>query len=392
MCRPERLGRFFVQVERGYQVGKSIREMVIFAPQNLIMDPPFTKLDILSCRNLLIYLTPELQKKLLPLFHYSLNPGGFLFLGNAETIGNFTDLFAPLEGKVAALPAARVGPAGGAGRVSRLVCLRPYRTRRRRHCKPAANLQSLADQLLLQCYSPAAVLVNNKGDILYISGRTGKYLEPAAGKANWNIFAMAREGLRHELTGALQKALRQKGAVTLRNVVVRTNGGTQAVDLTVQPLEEPEALRGMVMIVFTDVATPPETKPAGKTQRGPARNAQVAELERDTRASPPGVAYHPRRDADVPGRTQIHQRGTAVHQRGTPVHQRGTDHLQGRDAVHERGAADAQQRVAGQGGRSVSDEQRPEEPVGQHGHRHLVSGQRAPRAAVHVARRRRSPN
>ena len=96
---PERLDRFFVQVERGYQVAKSIREMVIFAPQNIIMDPPFTKLDILSCRNLLIYLTPELQKKLLPLFHYSLNPGGFLFLGNAETIGDFTDLFAPLEGK-----------------------------------------------------------------------------------------------------------------------------------------------------------------------------------------------------------------------------------------------------------------------------------------------------
>ena len=96
---PERLGRFFVQVERGYQVAKSIREMVIFAPQNVIMDPPFTKLDILSCRNLLIYLTPELQKKLLPLFHYSLNPGGFLFLGNAETIGDFTDLFAPLDGK-----------------------------------------------------------------------------------------------------------------------------------------------------------------------------------------------------------------------------------------------------------------------------------------------------
>ena len=277
----ERLGRFFVQVERGYQVGKSIREMVIFAPQNLIMDPPFTKLDILSCRNLLIYLTPELQKKLLPLFHYSLNPGGFLFLGNAETIGNFTDLFAPLDGQIAALPPARVGPAGGAGRVSRRVCLPPYRSAPPKALQPAANLQSLADQLLLQCYSPAAVLVNNKGDILYISGRTGKYLEPAAGKTNWNIFAMAREGLRHELTGALQKALRQKGAVTLRNVVVRTNGGTQAVDLTVRPLEEPEELRGMVMIVFADVATPPETKPAGKTQRAPARSARLAEQERE---------------------------------------------------------------------------------------------------------------
>jgi two-component system CheB/CheR fusion protein len=278
---PDRLGRFFVQVERGYQVAKSIREMVIFAPQNIIMDPPFTKLDILSCRNLLIYLTPELQKKLLPLFHYSLNPGGFLFLGSAETIGSFTDLFALLEGKArlyrrlesalraepVEFPAAFVSAAPGVPAPKAL--------------KPAANLQSLADQLLLQRYSPAAVLVNDKGDILYISGRTGKYLEPVAGKANWNIFAMAREGLRYELTGVFQKALRQKGAATLRNVKVGTNGGVQAVDLTVQPLEEPEGLRGMVMILFTDVATPPETKVTGKTPRAPAPSAQVPELERN---------------------------------------------------------------------------------------------------------------
>ena len=279
---PERLSRFFVQVERGYQVAKPIREMVIFAPQNVIMDPPFTKLDILSCRNLLIYLTPELQKKLLPLFHYSLNPGGFLFLGSAETIGGFTDLFAPLEGKArlyrrleSALRAEPVEfPAS-------FVSARPGEPPPKA-LKPAANLQSLAEQLLLQRYSPAAVLVNDKGDILYISGRTGKYLEPAAGKANWNIFAMAREGLRYELTGAFQKALRQKDAVTLKNVKVGTNGGVQAVDLTVQPLDEPEALRGLVMIVFTDVATPPETKPTGKARREPPPAASsVAELERD---------------------------------------------------------------------------------------------------------------
>ena len=97
---PERLSRFFVKEERGYRVSKSIREMVIFAPQNIIMDPPFTKLDLLTCRNLLIYLTPELQKKLLPLFHYSLKPDGILFLGSSETIGGFTDLFAPVDGKM----------------------------------------------------------------------------------------------------------------------------------------------------------------------------------------------------------------------------------------------------------------------------------------------------
>ena len=115
---PERLSRFFAKEEHGYRVRKEIREMVIFAPQNLIMDPPFTKLDILSCRNLLIYLGPEVQKKLIPLFHYSLNPGGILFLGSAETIGGSTDLFAPLSGKSQALSADGIQPAAGAGRVS----------------------------------------------------------------------------------------------------------------------------------------------------------------------------------------------------------------------------------------------------------------------------------
>jgi len=133
----------------------------------------------------------------------------------------------------------------------------------------------------LQRYSPAAVLVNDKGDILFISGRTGKYLEPAAGKANWNIFAMAREGLCYELTGAFQKALRQQDAVTLRNLKVGTNGGAQAVDLTAQAIKEPEALRGLVMIVFTDVATPPETKGSAKAKGPRASSAQMAALERD---------------------------------------------------------------------------------------------------------------
>ena len=129
---PERLSRFFVQVERGYQVAKAIREMVIFAPQNIIMDPPFTKLDILSCRNLLIYLTPELQKKLLPLFHYSLNPGGILFLGSAETIG---ELYRPLRAagrQVAALPAARIRPCGRSRSSSPPRLSPPGRVRRRR--------------------------------------------------------------------------------------------------------------------------------------------------------------------------------------------------------------------------------------------------------------------
>jgi two-component system, chemotaxis family, CheB/CheR fusion protein len=275
----ERLRRFFTQEENGYRVAKEIREMVTFATQNVIMDPPFTKLDILICRNLLIYLTPELQKKLLPLFHYSLNPGGVLFLGSSESISAFTDLFEPLNAKARlfrcresllrdiplAFPPSFV-PAQ-AGVVKELPML-----------KPVANLQTLADQLLLQHFSPPAVLTNDKGDILYISGRTGKYLEPAAGKANWNIFAMAREGLRLDLGSAFQKAFRQQETVIVKGLKVGTNGGAQTVDVTVQAIEEPEALKGMVMIVFSDVATPLETRAPRRSKTSQPDNARVLEL------------------------------------------------------------------------------------------------------------------
>ena len=218
---PERLRRFFIKEENGYRVGKEIREMVTFATQNVIMDPPFTKLDILICRNLLIYLTPELQKKLLPLFHYSLNPGGVLFLGSAETVSTFTDLFAPLNIKSRLFRRREsVLPAEPLAFPASFVPALPGVPKELTMLKPAANLQSLADQLLLQHFSPPAVLVNDKGDILYISGRTGKYLEPAAGKANWNIFAMAREGLRFDLGSAFQKAIRQKEAITVKGLKV----------------------------------------------------------------------------------------------------------------------------------------------------------------------------
>lgn len=191
----ERLRRYFIQEGSGYRIGKEIREMVTFATQNVIMDPPFTKLDILICRNLLIYLTPELQKKLLPLFHYSLNPGGILFLGSAETVSTFTDLFAPLNTKSRLFRRREsVLPAEPVAFPSSFVPALPGVPKEMTMMKPAANLQTLADQLLLQHFSPPAVLVNDKGDILYISGRTGKYLEPAAGKANWNIFAMPAKG------------------------------------------------------------------------------------------------------------------------------------------------------------------------------------------------------
>jgi two-component system CheB/CheR fusion protein len=147
----------------------------------------------------------------------------------------------------------------------------------------APNLQSLADQLLLQRYSPAAVLVTNEGDILYVSGKTGKYLEPAAGKANWNLFAMSREGLGNALSEAFHKAVRKKIVVTLKDVKVGINGGTQIVDITVQPVTSPEALQGMVMVVFTDVARQSVAKAQGSSGRATIHNARLAAMAQELR-------------------------------------------------------------------------------------------------------------
>ena len=273
----ERLNRFFFQTDNGYTVSKTIREMVIFAPQNVIMDPPFTRVEILSCRNVLIYMTPELQKKLLPLFHYSLNKGGILFLGSAETIGGFGDLFEPIDTK-ARLYRRRdaVLRAESVEFPSAFVSGRPGTQAQSANTIPAPNLQSLADHLLLQTYAPAAVLVNEQGDILYISGRTGDYLEPAAGKANWNIFAMAREGLRYELTKSFRAALRQKDAVIAKGIKV----GGHGVDLTVQSIADPEALRGLVMVILAKVELPPAI-PIRVTGDGPADSALLAQMEQE---------------------------------------------------------------------------------------------------------------
>jgi len=274
----ERLKRFFTKEDHGYRVRREIREMVIFAPQNIIMDPPFTKLDLLSCRNLLIYLTTEVQKKLMPLFHYSLTPGGLLLLGSAETVGSSTDLFASVSAKARIFKRTET--------VQRPVQVefpasfkvgKPFGPESAQPAKPSASLQSLADQLILRSYAPPTVLTNDKGDIFYISGRTGKYLEPAAGKANWNLFAMAREGLRYELAAAFPKALKQKESVLLHALKVGTDGGTQCVDVSVQRLDEPGPLHGLVIIVFTDVAMAVTTH----TSKTPAQHARLTASERE---------------------------------------------------------------------------------------------------------------
>lgn len=255
----ERLRRFFTEDEFGFRVRSEVREKVTFAPQNLVMDPPFTRLDMVSCRNVLIYLELDLQKKLLALFHYSLRPDGFLVLGAAETVGDTTRLFVPLPGKANVYlrldgdPRAEFrfsSPRGGPHGTFAVGL--PSTPAARTLAAP--NFRTLTESMLMQHYCPAAVLTNDAGDIVYISGKTGKYLEPAAGKANLNVFAMAREGLDGALNGAFFRALRQKVTVTMGGIAVGGNGGTHFVDLALYPVSEPGLLRDMMLVTFADSA------------------------------------------------------------------------------------------------------------------------------------------
>ncbi len=250
----ERLNRFFVADGEGFRVITAVREMVVFAPQNLIKDPPFTKLDILTCRNILIYMESELQKKLIILFNNSLNPEGIMVLGSAETPGGKNDDFEEIDGKLKIFKRSATDKATRLDNFpSSFHRITENVIENRKPTKVVENIQILADQILLQRFAPASVLVNDKGDIIYITGRTGKYLEPVAGKANWNVYVMARDGLREALPGAFHKVMLNFEPVNLHNIKIGTNGGTQFVDVTMQRIESPTAIKGMIMLVFTDV-------------------------------------------------------------------------------------------------------------------------------------------
>ncbi|MEF2268310.1 chemotaxis protein methyltransferase cher2 [Janthinobacterium sp. HH104] len=272
----ERLERFFLQDKNDYLVRKEVRNMIIFAQQNIISDPPFTKLDILCCRNLLIYLNAKLQQRLIPLFHYALNRDGVLLLGSADTPGHFSELFAPLT------TSTRLYRRLDNMARQRLLTYFPTKVSSATPPPPSdtrevsmpGKIQSHVEQLLLQKYSPAAVLLNQDGDILYINGRTGSFLEPAAGKANWNIHAMARDGLRYELAGLIKQALQSDSLVRLNGLVLKDHAGQgHGVDLTAEALLQPEELRGMVFVTFASVPL------AAIPRRGRSPSPKVLELE-----------------------------------------------------------------------------------------------------------------
>jgi two-component system CheB/CheR fusion protein len=284
--RPDRLARFFAEDNHGYRITKAIRDMVIFASHDLISDPPFTKLDVLSCRNLLIYLDAALQKRLMSMFHYALRPHGLLFLGTSETIGGFDDLFITVDRhwklykrrETTSPPAFPEFPPTALEAHQRVD---PHMSDIRGR-EAATSLAVLVEKLLLERYAPPSVIVNDRGEIMHIYGRTGTYLEPAPGQPRLNILTMARQGLQIPLTAAINRVATRKDEVVQEGVQIKTNGDTVRVKVVVQKLVAPETVRGLLRVSFEampDVAPPPRAAAPGRTRTPPP--GRVAELERE---------------------------------------------------------------------------------------------------------------
>ncbi|MFZ5896279.1 MAG: chemotaxis protein CheB [Myxococcota bacterium] len=279
---PERLDRFFVKTDTGYRISKEIRESIVFAPQNVIKDPPFTKLDLLSCRNLLIYLEPELQRRVIGLFSYALRPDGLLLLGSSESIASFDDAFVAIDKKCklfrrrdtrpetpAEFPEVPTGQGLPRAGRPRLDVARGGPT----------ALSSIAERVVLTNLAPPSVLINERGDIAYFHGRTGKFLEPAAGEPVANIFGMLREGLRLDVSSALRQALTRSEPVVRPGLRVKSNGSFIRVKLSVRRIDEPELVRGMFLVSFEQEPELDLDAEGGAEGDQVRQNARINELE-----------------------------------------------------------------------------------------------------------------
>jgi len=282
-----RLNRFFVREDGTYRIVSDLREICLFSAHSLLRDAPFSKLDLISCRNLLIYLTPDLQNRLIPLFHYALKESGFLMLGLSENVTKHSRLFATID------------------KAHRIFRRRPQVERRlpefpltthesaRRKAVPLMRngaepetVQSVAERQLVERYAPAYVVINADGDVLHGSHRTGKYLELSAGTPRTDIFSLARIGLRADLRATIHKSISTRQIAVQRNVVVGTNGGRQTIDLVVHPLPMQSVHEPLFMVVFQDVGglmstADPDTLETVQDME----NASLQQLELELRAT-----------------------------------------------------------------------------------------------------------
>ena len=249
---PERLSRFFLRLDGGYRVNKSVRDMCIFARQNLVKDPPFSNLDLISCRNLLIYLGPALQKRVIPALHYALKPNGYLMLGSSESLGTFSDHFMLVDKK------NKIYRKKTTTRLITYFTGVDFSSHQLKNAKPdkavspELTVEKEVERLLVNRYVPASIVLNDAMEIVQFRGRTGAYLEPAAGHPTFSLSKMAREGLLVDLRAALSTAKKDNQPVRAEGVRVKSNGGTREVALEVMPVRAQGSAERYFVVVFDE--------------------------------------------------------------------------------------------------------------------------------------------
>jgi two-component system CheB/CheR fusion protein len=291
---PERLASYFICEDNVYRVRKDIREVAVFAHHDVAKDPPFTRLDLICCRNLLIYMETPLQNRILSLFHQLLRPGGTLLLGTSETLGELAEYFTVVNQKWRIFK-RKESPAlpmtiGGypvfpvcADTGEKLSLLNVNATE-----GSNLNISRVLEKTLLERYAPPSVAINNKGDIVYIHGRTGNFLEPAPGQPSLNIFKMARDGLRYELKSAIQQATDEQSEVVYECVRTETDGSVEPVKLTVEPIAGPKFLEGLTLVTFERQAPSVPSEAGGRDmapQSCSIADEHVVQLEQELKQS-----------------------------------------------------------------------------------------------------------
>ncbi|WP_146188296.1 CheR family methyltransferase [Methylosinus sporium] len=279
----QRRRRFFTAESGSYVVVKAVRDLCVFSPHSILRDPPFSHMDLVSCRNLLIYLGADVQREVIPIFHYSLRAGGILFLGMSESIGQFSDLFTPLDKKHCLFEARDPGrrvrmPHFMAG----LHALSfPAPVSGKTSAGSASQLRRAVETRIAEGFGPSHVVVNEDGDIIHFSTRTGKYLEAAPGAPDRQIFAMARKGLRLDLRSVLREAIETRRTATRQNVKVETDKDhTELVSLIAEPLPDREGGKALFLILFQSrEPSTADATPLSPGEREPAGDA--ARLERE---------------------------------------------------------------------------------------------------------------
>ncbi|MEX1081956.1 MAG: CheR family methyltransferase [Halofilum sp. (in: g-proteobacteria)] len=286
---PELLAKYFVRLEDHYRVRKSLRERVVFAVQNVTQDPPFTRMDVIACRNVLIYMDNDLQQKVVPVLHYALRSGGLLLLGSSETVSRdrYGHSFEAVDrGEKLYRRSDQAMP----GRPLPQLPFRP--TPRGRHDEPRppedrrGTFGRTIERILLDRYAPASAVINERGEAAYFHGRTGRYLEPAAGVPGNNVLDMAREGLRPALSDALRTAVAdEQQGVTYRQASVRTNGGFEHTTIQISRIDAPESVRGLLLVSLQPTPEPTRAPPSESPEpASETEDNRVARLEREFEA------------------------------------------------------------------------------------------------------------